>query len=120
MLSVITTSAPTTKRSSRARPRRSEPRGRLGERERGAVDEAAARHAELPGEGGQREDRADAAAAVLVALEPVAAADRRGRERVVLLGEPAHDTHRDAADARGLLRRPPPRQRHELLEARHV
>src|SRR2546429_9941317 len=65
------------------RPR--EPPGRLREREGRAIDEPAARDAELPGERGQREDRADAAAAVLVSLEPVAHADRRAGERVVPL-----------------------------------
>ena len=50
-------------------------RGRLGKRPARAVDEAAALDAELAGERREREHGADAAAAVLVALEPVADAD---------------------------------------------
>src|SRR5207245_8326019 len=86
------------------------------EREGRAIDEPAARDAELPGERGQREDRADAAAAVLVSLEPVAHADRRGGERVVPLGERADVLLGHAAHARRVRNAPATCERHELAD----
>ena len=62
-------------------------RGRLGEGLAAAVDEAASRQPPLARERGQGEDGAAAAAAVLIPLQPVAHADRGGRQRVVPLGE---------------------------------
>ena len=76
--------------------------------------------AELAGQRGQREHRADAAAAVLVALEPVAHADRRPARCVcVPLGERATSAAGQPARLGRPLDRPRPRQRHELLEAAH-
>ena len=96
-----------------------QPLRRLGKYVAGAVDEAAAGHPELPGQRRQREDRADAAAAVLVALEPVADADRRRRQRGVPLGEARDVGGVEPARLGGARQRPRPRQRHVLVEAGH-
>ena len=105
----------------RARARRHEIRPlqaarRFREREPGAVDEPAAGHAELAGEGGQREDGADAAAAVLVPLEAVADADGGGRDRRVPLGERTNLRLGHAADARGVFHGEAARLRHVVVE----
>ena len=96
-----------------------QPLRRLGEHVAGAVDEAAAGHPELSGQRRQREDRPDAAAAVLVALEPVADADRRRRQRGVPLGEARDVGGVEPARLGGARQRPRPRQRHVLVEAGH-
>src|SRR2546426_11371971 len=62
-------------------------RRRLGKRRPRGVRAPAALPAELPGQRGQREDGADPAAAVLVALEPVAHGDGGRRERPVPVGQ---------------------------------
>src|SRR5215471_9384498 len=80
---------------------------RLGEHEACAIDQAAAPHAPLAGEGGQGEHRADAAAAILVALEPVAYADGGGGDGRVPLGELRDLPLRHAAGARGLAQAAP-------------
>ena len=93
---------------------------RLGEDEARAVDASGPGHAPSPRERGQGKDRPDAAAAVLVALEPVTHADRRRREGGIPLGERLDLALGDAADPRGLGRRVAPRARHELVEALNV
>ena len=84
------------------------------------VDEATAGHPELAGQRGQREDRADAVAAVLVALEAIAHADGRGRQRVIPLGELPHLRRGHPRDALGIGQRHRARPLHVRLEAFHV
>src|SRR5205085_2725269 len=80
-----------------------------------AVDETAALHAELARERRQREHRADATAAVLVALEAVADGDRRRRDRAEPLRELLDVARVEAALAGGGGERPRPRERHVLV-----
>src|SRR5262249_52986423 len=95
-------------------------RRRLREREPGPVDEPAARHAELSGERGQREHRADAAAAVPVALEPVADGDDCWAYRSVPVSKLLYQAFVDAADPRRVREGVTARERHVVLEAFHV
>ncbi len=86
----------------------------------GTVDQAPARHAELSREGRQREDGANATAAVLVALETVAHADGRGGKGVVPAGELTDLGFGHPADPRRVGHGEPPRLLHVGLEALHV
>ena len=95
-------------------------RRRLREREPGAVDQPTARHAELSGERGKREDRADAAAAVAVALEPIADRDHCRVHGPIPLGELAHEALVHAADPRRVRQAVAARERHVVLEPVHV
>ena len=83
-------------------------------------DQSAARHAELAGQRRERGDRADAGAAVLVALEAVAPGDDCRLRLVIPPRERADVLGAHAADLRGAFRRIGARRFHEGLESEHV